>query len=143
MRKIVLTSALTAFLTAAAMTGANVWAASSHPTYPAACTRVVSCVDNHLNNLDARLHANHTKLVALQNQVQADEGRLACYGDLNVVQYPSAPGGGNSPTALGNTRPNGTDTDINGNQGTWLDLEHFDSPASNPVYHLVRDWCAN
>lgn len=134
---VVVVAALTSVASAA-------FTSTATPTYPAQCQRVVACVDNHLNNLDARIHKQHNLIVRLQAQVTDMANKLACWGNFNVVQYPSDPHGSGTPSALGNTLPgNNTDGpfDQNGHPGTWLDLERPDSPANNTVYSLIRNYC--
>lgn len=98
------------------------------PKYPAACKKVVACVDNHLNNLDARIHAQHLVIVNMQSEIQSMQNQLGCYSTTNFAQYPHA-----SATSSGDTAP--------GSGGTWLDLERPDNPANNTVYSLVRNFC--
>jgi hypothetical protein len=112
----------------AAGTAAATSALVATPKYPAACKKVVPCVDNHLNNLDARLRNQHEQIVALQSQVASMSSQLSCYGSIRVAQYPHG-----SSTSSGDTTP--------ANGGTWLDLMHPDNPANNQVYPLVVDWC--
>ena len=112
----------------AAGTAAATSALVATPTYPAACKKVVPCVDNHLNNLNARLRNQHLQIVALQNQVATMSSQLECYGWVKVAQYPHGVG-----TSSGDIAP--------GSGGTWLDLMHSDNPANNPVYPFVVNWC--
>ena len=98
------------------------------PKYPAACKKVVPCVDNHLNNLDARLRNQHEQILALQSQVTSMSNQIACYGWVKAAQYPHG-----SNTSSGDLTP--------ANGGTWLDLMHPDNPANNQVYPLVVNWC--
>jgi hypothetical protein len=112
----------------AAGTAAATSALVATPKYPAACKKVVPCVDNHLNNLDARLRNQHEQILALQSQITTMSNQLGCYGTVRVAQYPHG-----SSTSSGDTAP--------GSGGTWLDLMHPDNPANNQVYPLVVDWC--
>jgi TolA-binding protein len=119
----------------AAGTAAATSAMVATPKYPAACKKVVPCVDNHLNNLDARLRNQHEQIVALQSQIATMSNQLAtmsnqlnCYGWVKAAQYPHGSG-----TSSGDTTP--------ANGGTWLDLMHPDNPANNQVYPLVVNWC--
>lgn len=131
MRNLKWAAALAAVLVVAvAGTAAATSALVATPKYPAACKKVVACVDNHLNNLDARLHQQHTQIVALQSQIQTMSSQLACYGSVNVAQYPHGAG-----TSTGDTAP--------GSGGTWLDLMRPDNPANNQVYPFVVNWCGN
>ncbi len=98
------------------------------PRYPAACKKVVPCVDNHLNNLDARLRNQHEQILVLQSQITTMSNQLSCYGWVKAAQYPHG-----SSTSSGDTAP--------GSGGTWLDLMHPDNPANNQVYPLVVNWC--
>lgn len=120
----------------AAGTAAATSALIATPQYPAACKKVVSCVDNHLNNLNTRLRTQHDQILALQNQVTGLQNQVAsmsnqldCYGTLNVAQYPHSVN-----TSSGDLTPY--------SGGTWLDLMRPDNPANNPVYPLVINWCA-
>jgi hypothetical protein len=113
----------------AAGTAAATSALVATPTYPAACKKVAPCVDNHLNNLNARLRNQHLQIVALQDQVAAMSSQLGCYGSVRVAQYPHGIG-----TSTGDTAP--------GSGGTWLDLMRSDNPANNTVYPFVVNWCA-
>jgi hypothetical protein len=112
----------------AAGTAAATSALVAKPTYPAACKKVVPCVDNHLNNLNTRLRNQQLQIVALQNQVATMSSQLECYGSVKVAQYPHG-----SNTSTGDTEP------VNG--GTWLDLMRPDNPANNEVYPFVVNWC--
>jgi hypothetical protein len=110
-------------------TAAATSALVSTPKYPAACMKVAPCVDNHLNNLDARLRNQHAQIVALQGQIATMSNQLGCYGVLRAAQYPHGTG-----TTSGDLAP--------GSGGTWLDLMRPDNPANNPVYPLVVNWCS-
>ena len=115
-------------LVVAAGTAAATSALVATPKYPAACKKVVPCVDNHLNNLDARLRNQHEQILALQSQITTMSNQLNCYGWVKTAQYPHG-----SSTSSGDTTP--------ANGGTWLDLMHPDNPANNEVYPLVVNWC--
>lgn len=140
----------------AAGTAAATSALIATPQYPATCKKVVSCVDNHLNNLNTRVHTQHGQIVALENQVAALQDQVAglpnqvaglqnqvtsmsnqvtsmsnqlgCYGTLKVAQYPHSLG-----TSNGDLTP--------ASGGTWLDLMRPDNPANNQVFPLVLDSC--
>jgi hypothetical protein len=112
----------------AAGTAAATSALVTTPRYPAACKKVAPCVDNHLNNLDARLRNQHEQILALQSQIATMSTQLNCYGWVKAAQYPHG-----ASTSSGDTTP--------ANGGTWLDLMHPDNPANNQVYPLVVNWC--
>lgn len=103
---------------------------STTPKYPAACQKVIPCVNRHLNNLNARIHAQHLQIVTLQGQVATMSSQLDCYGWVKVSQYPHA-----STTSSGDLTP--------ANGGTWLDLMRPDNPANNPVWALVVNGCVS